>query len=234
MTRVGLFFGLMLLIHLQSIAQEVGLGFGVVTEYAFEENTFPDDTRIRTYVETEEFERFLRPSIGYYSFIRSRELFHLETGRFGGYYSNYLVVDSSNNQYKPLSGQEIMDFKISFRAGYGIIVKEKDRVSTYLSLCVQPKYQRRVHEPKITGFKTAETELGVDFEIQTNTFIQLNDHVRLNIALPIKIWNYSLIWNRIDNPAIPIHQQRTSDIDKRFFPLGIELKMGLVYMFSKD
>jgi hypothetical protein len=58
-----------------------------------------------------------------------------------------------------------------------------------------------------------------------------NPTVDLNVQL--KIYDLRLEKNEVGNPAIPIRQQETNDVDHIFFESAYTIRLGLAYKFTR-
>ncbi|HEX6890859.1 MAG TPA: hypothetical protein VF141_09200, partial [Chryseolinea sp.] len=71
----------------------------------------------------------------------------------------------------------------------------------------------------------------LNFTPRVNYNISRRFNVDLNV--PLKIYDLRGEKNEVNNPAIPIRQQTTNDVDHIFFESAYTIRLGLEYKFAR-
>lgn len=217
-------------------SQQIGVGVGgvLLVEYSKE---YDYDTRGGQINSTskKQFDTYKIPTVSFFSFKESGHFFLFETGKFSiGSKDTETTHTNDVGGSQVTGGENTFNFTSSFRTGYSFRVSDNEKISTYLGVGINPQFDREVVEPRISAYKTAKTILDTDLEISANLFIKVNPNIAINLAVPVKIWNYKFVGQRTDNPQIPRREQYQRNDSNEFLPLQFEFKAGLVYRFEKS
>jgi hypothetical protein len=74
---------------------------------------------------------------------------------------------------------------------------------------------------------------GFAFNFTPRINYKISRRFNIDLNVPLKIYDLRLEKNQVNNPAIPIRQQNTNDVDHIFFESAYTIRLGLAYKFTR-
>ncbi len=226
---------LLLLASVNLSAQTNALNFNMNVQFESQkQRDYPYRSTTDTYIQSEKDVIFgFNPSFAYLRFTPTSNFHFFELARVGFKYDEDSYKRITPDETLIINGVSTFDLILKARYSYNVSLGSNERFQSFMGLGIVPQFQREVIEPKVSSFKTATTDLGADLELIGSAIFSLNEHLKLNVSLPVKIWNGNYEWSRVDNPAIPLRQQKNAEFKKEFFPTRFEVKVGITYQFKE-
>ncbi len=125
---------------------------------------------------------------------------------------------------------DVNSFNLALRGSYniGFGANEDAKVRPYLGLAIAPQMSRWRVEPMVSNiFLRWNNTYTISAQILPRAIMDLNSRFFLEINAPIRIYDLAIVYSRINNPSLPIEQQRSNHADGSFFPELFELNIGL-------
>jgi hypothetical protein len=114
------------------------------------------------------------------------------------------------------------------------LTNESKRFGFSIGAGINPYYLHIEYIPNVETTYYWSTELygfALNFTPRINYKISRRFNVDLNV--PLKIYDLRGEKNEVNNPAIPIRQQTTNDVDHIFFESAYTIRLGLAYKFAR-
>jgi hypothetical protein len=107
-----------------------------------------------------------------------------------------------------------------------------------LCLCcrcrINPNYIPIEYTPNIETTFYSSTKLnGFALNLIPRINYKISRRFIIDLNVPLKIYGLRAEKNQFSNPAIPIRQQTTNDLDHIFFESAYTIRIGLEYKFAK-
>ena len=114
------------------------------------------------------------------------------------------------------------------------LTDETKRFGFTLGAGINPYYVYIQYFPKVETTYYASSELyGFALNIVPRLEYKLSNRFHLDLNIPLKVYDLRGEKIRLDNPAIPIRQQTSTDGDQIFFESAYTIRLGLMYTLTK-
>ena len=119
----------------------------------------------------------------------------------------------------------------SFRYELGKILGDQSKPTTFLlSAGINPYYVQLEYEPTISNAYYQQRKFyGFALNATPRLNFKLNQHFRIDLNVPIRIFNFQRTYYRQDNPILPYSQQRFTENKYLFFEPVYTIRLGLMY-----
>lgn len=147
------------------------------------------------------------------------------------------IFTNSDGEEKITNGSKSFYFEtaIRYQINYYLFSTQKDnKLDPYIGLSSRVNYELFIREPKISSFKTHERILGMTFQLSPGLEYKLHRQVQLVIDIPINLISLDSKWQRVDNPSIPVTEQRDQFFDHDLLAKGINFRVGLKIDLSSE
>ncbi len=122
----------------------------------------------------------------------------------------------------------------SFRYEFGKLLGDKSKpINFLLSTGINPYYVQLEYVPNIPNdFYRLTTYYGFALNATPRLYFKLNRRFNIDLNLPIRIYNFQKATYRIDNPILPVRQQRLMETNHLFLEPVYTLRLGLMWHLS--
>ena len=123
----------------------------------------------------------------------------------------------------------------SLRYEISKLLTHKDkRFSFLLGAGINPYYVHIEYEPNVENTYYFSTKLyGFALNITPRLRYKVSQRFSLDLNVPLKIYDLRGEKNNVENPAIPIRQQKTKTYSNIFFETAYTIRFGLMYKLNK-
>ncbi len=128
----------------------------------------------------------------------------------------------------------LIESAIRYQINYYPLAHRNGKLNPYIGLSSRLNGIRYVIEPKVSSFKTANSIVGLSFQLIPGLEWKLNEKMYLVFDLPLTWYDLNYHWQRVDNPAVPLEQQRIKYSQYEFLPKGVDFRIGLKLDLSKN
>ncbi len=103
-----------------------------------------------------------------------------------------------------------------------------------LGLAINPYFTDTEYEPEnsIAYYKSNTKLFGVSFNIVPRINYNITDRILIDLNIPFKLYDLQNKETRINNPALPIRQQTSSEFTNVFFEDVYTIRLGVSYVFK--
>ncbi|HUQ66347.1 MAG TPA: hypothetical protein VM101_09335, partial [Flavitalea sp.] len=99
---------------------------------------------------------------------------------------------------------------------------------------INPYFVKLESFPKTSSsYYTSITLYGIALNVTPRFYFKINRSFSIDLNAPVRIYNLQRQKNRIDDPILPIRQQRRQGINHLFFEPVYTLRLGLRYSLNK-
>ena len=114
------------------------------------------------------------------------------------------------------------------------LTDESKRFGFAIGAGINPYYVHVEYIPNVETTYYWSTQLyGFAFNFTPRINYKISRRFNIDLNVPLKIYDLRLEKNQVNNPAIPIRQQNTNDVDHIFFESAYTIRLGLAYKFTR-
>jgi hypothetical protein len=113
-----------------------------------------------------------------------------------------------------------------------LLVPSSGKFSYSAGAGVNPYFTNTEYDPtNITRYYRSDKVVGLSVNFIPRILFKLTDRLTADFNLPVKLYDLRAVLVNIENPQIPIRQQRQNDIEHVFFEPAFTARLGLAYAF---
>jgi len=122
----------------------------------------------------------------------------------------------------------------SFRYEFGKLLGDKSKpINFLLSAGINPYYMQLEYTPdRSNDYYRSTTYYGFALNATPRLYFKLNQRFNIDLNLPIRIYNFQKVKYQIDNPILPVRQQRFTDTNHLFLEPVYTIRLGLMWHLS--
>ena len=114
------------------------------------------------------------------------------------------------------------------------LTNESKRFGFSIGAGINPYYVHIEYIPNVETTYYWSTKLyGFALNLIPRINYKISRRFRVDLNVPLKLYDLRAEKNHVSNPAIPIRQQTTNDVDHIFFETAYTIRLGLEYKFAK-
>lgn len=115
-----------------------------------------------------------------------------------------------------------------------LLADKSERIDFLLGLGINPYYVKLESIPNSpNAYYSSLVLYGFALNVTPRFYYKLNRLFTIELNAPIRIYNFQREKNRIDDPLLPLRQQRINQIDHLFFEPAYTIRLGLRYSLNK-
>ena len=114
------------------------------------------------------------------------------------------------------------------------LTNESKRFGFYIGAGVNPYYVHLEYIPNVETTYYWSTKLyGFALNFTPRIAYKISRRFNVDLNVPLKVYDLRGEKNQVNNPAIPIRHQTTTDVDHIFFESAYTIRLGIEYKFAR-
>lgn len=114
------------------------------------------------------------------------------------------------------------------------VTNESKRFAFSIGVGINPYYVHIEYIPNVeTTYYWSTKRYGFALNLTPRINYKISPRFNIDLNVPFKFYDLRAEKNQVSNPAIPIRQQTTNDVDNIFFESAYTIRLGVEYKFTK-
>jgi hypothetical protein len=102
-----------------------------------------------------------------------------------------------------------------------------------LGLAVNPYYTHAEYESdQSTVYGSTDDLIGISLNVVPRIVINVSERFRIDLNIPVKVYDFRYSKYQVNNPTIPIRQQMVESFDNIFFEGSYTVRFGVAYLLK--
>lgn len=114
------------------------------------------------------------------------------------------------------------------------LTNESNRFGFSFGAAINPYYVHLEYIPNVETTYYWSTRLyGFAVNLVPRINYKISNRLNIDLNVPLKVYDLRFEENKVNNPAIPIRQQETNDVDHIFFESAYTIRLGVEFIIAK-